>query len=68
VALPLALGAVAMLLRTPGEPAQPPVVEHEEPPTVAAPIVPAPEPSPARRLWAEPVNDASTRAGRLWSR
>ena len=63
VAFALALGTAAVLLRATGDVDRPSAVESEEQPTVAAAA-----PTPVGRLWAEPVNEASTREGRLWSR
>jgi len=69
VALALALGAAAVVLRASGEAterptpsAAPPVVPAA--PAAAAPASPAASPS---RLWADPTDDESARRTGLWS-
>ncbi len=70
LALPLVLGAAAVVLRATGEPSGPPAVAREERPP--APPPPATAPVPARApdgsLWAEAADDETTRRAGLWSR
>jgi hypothetical protein len=75
VALPLALGAVAVVLRVSGEaperPAAAPVAARTAAPAAPAPAAaaaPAPTAPADDRLWADPVDDESTRRTGLWSR
>ena len=65
VALPLALGAAAVMLRVSGEaPEWPAATRAAAPP---APATPSADPA-AGPLWADPTDDESTHRTGLWSR
>jgi hypothetical protein len=72
VALPLALGAAAVVLRMSGEAPERPAATRAAPvapPPAPAPMPPTPSTEPAAgTLWADPADDESTRRAGLWSR
>lgn len=78
VAVPLALGAAAVMLRASGEAPERPAATRAAAvtPAPAAAAAPAPAPMPATPptdpspgpLWADPIDDESTRRTGLWSR
>ena len=65
VALPLALGAAAVMLRVSGEAPERPVATRAAAPP--APATPSADPA-AGPLWADPTDDESTHRTGLWSR
>jgi len=65
VALPLALGAAAVMLRVSGEAPERPVATRAAAPP--APATPSADPA-AGPLWADPTDGESTRRTGLWSR
>jgi hypothetical protein len=68
VALPLALGAAAVVLLVSGEPAERPAPAPAAD-TAATPVASAlSTPAPGGNLWADPVDDESARRSGLWSR
>ena len=76
VAVPLALGAAAVMLRASGEAPERPAMPQAAAVAPAPATAPAPAPVPATPstdpprgpLWADPVDDESTRRTGLWSR
>jgi hypothetical protein len=68
VALPLALGAAAVVLRMSGEaPERPAATRAAAVAPAPMPATPSPDPA-AGPLWADPADDESTRRTGLWSR
>jgi hypothetical protein len=72
VALPLALGAAAVVLRAGGEAPERPAATRAAAVAAAPAAAPMPATPPtdpaAGPLWADPVDDESTRRTGLWSR
>jgi hypothetical protein len=68
VAVAIAVGIAAVLLRAKRDTDQPRAAKPEVQPTAADATPAARAPSSAGRLWAESVNDASIREGQLWTR
>ena len=65
LALPVAIGAAAVLLRSRGEANEPAGAEPEQPPAApaAAAAAAAPAPAPAGSLWSVPADGDATRRG-----
>jgi hypothetical protein len=72
LALPLALGVAAVLVRPAGEQEEPAAAARPAPapvPVTPAPVATGPPtPAPAASLWADDADDESARRVGLWSR
>jgi hypothetical protein len=67
VALPLALGAAAVVLLVSGEPAERPAPAPAADTAATSVASALSTPAPGGRLWADPVDDESARRSGLWS-